>query len=189
VRSSTIVTILTVTRARRQVVGPTPKPRCRRQCGNAARAAALGLCSPPPSVKDGTGQGGRGSPAPDRTSARSGLRVGAADRPPPHSARRCLCRENGGYERVYSPTPARPSSRSRRVRGGHAQPYVRTRRGHPAKERRGPRRVVHGQAAPTRKGPAGQLEPAAGALPSRLAVSTSLTRTLGGGSPLGLSWP
>jgi hypothetical protein len=158
VRSSTIVTILTVTRARRQVVGPTPKPRCRRQCGNAARAAALGLCSPPPSVKDGTGQGGRGSPAPDRTSARSGLRVGAADRPPPHSARRCLCRENGGYERVYSPTPARPSSRSRRVRGGHAQPYVRTRRGHPAKERRGPRGVdMHGQAAPTHKGPAAYL--------------------------------
>ena len=53
-RSSTIVTIPTVTRARRQVVGPTPKPRCRRQCGNAARAAALGLCSPPPCVKDGT---------------------------------------------------------------------------------------------------------------------------------------
>ena len=101
------------TRARRQVVvGPTPKPRCRRQCGNTARATALGLCSPPPSVKDGTGQGGRGSPATDRTSARSGLRVGAADRPPPHSARRCLCRENDGYERVYSPTPARPSSRS-----------------------------------------------------------------------------
>jgi len=146
------------TRARRQVVGPTPKPRCRRQCGNAARAAALGLCSPPPSVKDGTGQGSRGSPAPDRTSARSGLRVGAADRPPPHSARRCLCRENGGYERVYSPTPARPSSRSRRVRGGHAQPYVRTRRGHPAKERRGPRGVdMHGQAAPTHKGPAAYL--------------------------------
>jgi len=38
------------------------------------------------------------------------------------------------------------------------QPYVRTRRGHPAKERRGPRRVdMHGQAAPTRKGPAAYL--------------------------------
>ena len=44
------------------------------------------------------------------------------------------------------------------VRGGHAQPYVRTRRGHPAKERRGPRGVdMHGQAAPTHKGPAAYL--------------------------------
>jgi hypothetical protein len=98
---------------------PRHGARCARQGGGgsvrsstrARRQVVVG--SPPPSVKDGTGQGSRGSPAPDRTSARSGLRVGAADRPPPHSARRCLCRENDGYERVYSPTPARPSSRSR----------------------------------------------------------------------------
>jgi hypothetical protein len=72
----------------------------------------LGPVFPTPKCQ-GRHQGGRGSPAPARTSARSGLRVRAADRPPLRSARRCLCRDNVGYERVYSPTPARPSSRSR----------------------------------------------------------------------------
>ena len=154
VRSSTIVTILTVTRARRQVVGPTPKPHCRRLCGNAARAAALGLCFPPPCVKEGTKEVEGAPPWFERVLALWHADQGGG----PTAARRCLCRENGGYERVYSPTPARPSSRSRRVRGGHAQPYVRTRRGHPAKERRGPRGVdMHGQAAPTHKGPAAYL--------------------------------
>jgi hypothetical protein len=204
VRSSTIVTILTVTRARRQVVGPTPKPRCRRQCGNAARAAALGLCSPPPSVKDGTGQGGRGSPAPDRTSARSGLRVGAADRPPPHSARRCLCRENDGYERVYSPTPARPSSRSR-ASAWRARAAIRAHQTRAPRqgEARAPRSGYARASSPHTQGPGslpwvlldcssvlprelgrrrGHLGPAAGALPSWQAVSTSLTRALGGGA-------
>jgi hypothetical protein len=204
VRSSTIVTILTVTRARRQVVGPTPKPRCRRQCGNAARAAALGLCSPPPSVKDGTGQGGRGSPAPDRTSARSGLRVGAADRPPPHSARRCLCRENDGYERVYSPTPARPSSRSL-ASAWRARAAIRAHQTRAPRqgEARAPRSGYARASSPHAQGPGGlpwvlldcssvlprelgrrrgHLEPAAGALPSLQAVSTSLTRALGGGA-------
>ena len=195
------------TRARRQVVvGPTPKPRCRRQCGNTARATALGLGSPPPSVKDGTGQGSRGSPAPDRTSARSGLRVGAADRPTaaPLRSPLSLQGERRVREGVFSHPRYLPPAASQ-VRGGHAQPYVRTRRGHPAKERRGPRRVdMHGQVAPTRKDPAaylwsswtaaryshrelgrrrGHLEPAAGALPSWQAVSTSLTRALGGGEP------
>ncbi len=72
VRNSTIVTIPTVTRrARRQVVGPTPKPHCRRQYGNAARAAALiGPVFPTPMCQ-GRHQGGRGSPAPARTSARA----------------------------------------------------------------------------------------------------------------------
>ena len=204
VRSSTIVTILTVTRARRQVVGPTPKPRCRRQCGNAARAAALGLCSPPPSVKDGTGQGGRGSPTPDRTSARSGLRVGAADRPPPHSARRCLCRENDGYERGYSPTPARPSSRSL-ASAWRARAAIRAHQTRAPRqgEARAPRSGYARASSPHTQGPGGlpwvlldcssvlprelgrrrgHLEPAAGALPSLQAVSTSLTRALGGGA-------
>ena len=200
------------TRARRQVVvGPTPKPRCRRQCGNTARATALGLGSPPPSVKDGTGQGSRGSPAPDRTSARSGLRVGAADRPPPHSARRCLCRENGGYERVYSPTPARPSSRSRRVRGGHSAIRAHQTRAPRQGEARAPRSGYARASSPHTQGPGGRptLGPPGLQLGSPTRARTQ-ERPLGarrwrsplfasgqyvadtcarGGGPLGLSWP
>ena len=171
----------------------------------------MGLCSPPPSVKDGTGQGGRGSPAPARTSARSGLRVRAADRPPPRSARRCLCRENVGYERVYSPTPARPSSRSR-ASAWRANAAIRAHqtRAPCQGEARAPQSGYARASSPHAQGPGGlplvlldcssvlprelghrrgHLEPAAGALPSWQAVSTSLTRALRGGGPLGLSWP
>ena len=112
-RSSTIVTIPTVTRARRQVVGPTPKPRCRRQCGNAARAAALGLCSPPPCVKDGTREVEGAPPRLERVLALACGSERRTDRRSAPLAAVSSCRENVGYERVYSPTPARPSSRSR----------------------------------------------------------------------------
>lgn len=204
VRSSTIVTIPTVTRARRQVVGPTPKPHCRRQCGNAARAAALGLCSPPPCVKDGTREVEGAPPRLERVLA---LACGSERRTDRRSAPLAAVSagRTSGTRGCILPPPLDLPPAAAQVRGGHTQPYVRTRRGHPAKERRGPRRVdMHGQAAPTRKGPAaylwsswtaarfshrelgrrrGHLEPAAGALPSWQAVSTSLTRALGGGEP------
>ena len=212
-RSSTIVTILTVTRARRQVVGPTPKPRCRRQCGNAARAAALGLCSPPPSVKDGTGQGGRGSPAPDRTSARSGLRVGAADRPPPHSARRCLCRENDGRVRegvfshprsTFLPQPRKcvegtrshtcaPDEGTPPRRGAGPAEWICTGKQPPHTRARrptlGPPGLQLGSPtrARTQERPLGARRWRSPLLTSGQYVADTCAR--GGGGPLGLTWP
>ena len=103
-RNSAIVTIPTVTRARRQVVGPSPKPHCRRQRGNTARAAALGLRSPPPCVKDDTREVEGALSRLERVLA---LARGPERRTDRRSARRHLCREDVGYERVYSPTPAR----------------------------------------------------------------------------------
>ena len=156
-RSSTIVTIPTVTRARRQVVGPTPKPHCRRQCGNAARAAALGLCSPPPCVKDGTREVEGAPPRLERVLA---LACGSERRTDRRSAPLAAVSagRTSGTRGCILPPPLDLPPAAAQVRGGHTQPYVRTRRGHPAKERRGPRRVdMHGQAAPTRKGPAAYL--------------------------------
>ena len=156
-RSSTIVTIPTVTRARRQVVGPTPKPHCRRQCGNAARAAALGLCSPPPCVKDGTREVEGAPPRLERVLALACGSERRTDRRSAPLAAVSAGRTSGTRGCILPPPPDLPPAAAQ-VRGGHTQPYVRTRRGHPAKERRGPRRVyMHGQAAPTRKGPAAYL--------------------------------
>ena len=190
---------------RRQVVGPTPKPHCRRQCGNAARAAALGLCSPPPSVKDGTREVEGAPPRLERVLA---LACGSERRTDRRSARRHLCREDVGYERVYSPTPARSTflPQPRKCVEGTRSHTCAPDEGTPPRRGAGPAEWIcmHGQVAPTRKGPAAyrgsswtaarfshrelgrrrdHLEPAAGALPSWQAVSTSLTRALGGGEP------
>ena len=155
-RSSTIVTIPTVTRARRQVVGPTPKPHCRRQCGNAARATALGLCSPPPSVKDGTREVEGAPPRLERVLA---LACGSERRTDRRSTPLAAVSAGitSGTRGCILPPPLDLPPAAAQVRGGHTQPYVRTRRGHPAKERRGPRRVdMHARASsPHAQGPGG----------------------------------
>jgi hypothetical protein len=187
VRNSTNVTMPMVTRARRrQVVGPTPKPHCRRLCGNAARAAALGLCFPPPCVKDGTKEVEGAPPWLERVLALWHADQGGG----PTAARRCLCRENVGYERVYSPTPARPSSRSR-TSAWRARAAIRAHQTRAPRqgEARAPQSGARAS-SPHAQGPGGPL----GARRWRSPLSASGqyvadTCTRGGGGPLGLSWP
>ena len=70
----------------------------------------MGLCSPPPCVKDDTREVEGALSRLERVLASARGPERRTDR---RSARRHLCREDVGYERVYSPTPARSSSRSR----------------------------------------------------------------------------
>ena len=185
-RSSTIVTIPTVTRARRQVVGPTPKPRCRRQCGNAARAAALGLCSPPPSVKDGTREVEGAPPRLERVLALACGSERRTDRRAPLRSPLSLQGERRVREGVFSHPRSTFLPQPRKCVEGTRSHTCAPDEGTPPRRGAGPAEWIcmHGQVAPTRKGPAayrgsswtaarfshrelgrrrGHLEPAAGA--------------------------